>query len=84
MLADELKKQSYLAEIANAGKINIKSLDINKSGAEMIADLDTMSIYWGISSIKGVGVETAKQIINERIKNGLIKMEPCHKSIIIR
>lgn len=68
--ADELKKQSYLAEIANAGKINIKSLDINKSGAEMIADLDTMSIYWGISSIKGVGVETAKQIINERIKNG--------------
>ena len=61
---------SYLSEIMQSGKVKVKGLDINKSNLIMSSDLETSTIYWGISSIKGIGEDTALQIINERNVNG--------------
>lgn len=66
----EEETSSYLSEILQQGKVKVKGLDINKSGLIMSSDLETSTIYWGISSIKGIGEDTALQIINERNVNG--------------
>ena len=68
--ADEDKTSIYLSEILQAKKINLKSVDINKSQSIMTSDLETSTIFWGISSIKGIGEDTSDQIIVERNENG--------------
>ena len=60
----------YLSEILQAKTINLKAIDINYSEATMKEDLESSTIFWGISSIKGIGEDTADQIINEREANG--------------
>tara|TARA_R110002049_G_scaffold53852_6_gene150289 strand:- start:8676 stop:10745 length:2070 start_codon:yes stop_codon:yes gene_type:complete len=68
--ADEDKTSIYLSEILQSKKINLKSVDINKSFSVMTSDLESSTIFWGISSIKGIGEDTADQIISERKLNG--------------
>tara|TARA_B100000809_G_scaffold266442_1_gene329184 strand:+ start:1925 stop:3910 length:1986 start_codon:yes stop_codon:yes gene_type:complete len=68
--ADEDKTSVFLSEILQAKTINLKSVDINKSYSVMTSDLETSTIFWGISSIKGIGEDTADQIIAERKANG--------------
>lgn len=63
----------YLSEILQAGKIKVSGLDINKSEMEMSSNLENSTVYWGIGSIKGIGEDTAMQIINERRNNGEYK-----------
>lgn len=36
----------------------------------MLSNQDSSTIFWGLGSIKGIGEDTAMQIINERNKNG--------------
>ena len=60
----------YLSEILQAKTINLKAVDINYSEATMNEDLESSTIFWGISSIKGIGEDTADQVINERRANG--------------
>ncbi len=64
---------NYLSEIMQAKTITIKPPDINKSKATMESDQESSSIFWGIESIKGIGEDTATQIIEERDKNGKYK-----------
>ena len=68
--ANEEDTLKYLSEILQAKAISIKSPDINQSGMSMISNQDSSTIFWGLGSIKGIGEETAMQIINERNKNG--------------
>ena len=68
--ADEDKTSTFLSEILQSKSINLKAIDINKSHSVMTSDLETSTIFWGISSIKGIGEDTADQIINEREANG--------------
>ena len=68
--ADEDKTSVFLSEILQAKTINLKSVDINNSFSVMTSDLETSTIFWGISSIKGIGEDTADQIISERKLNG--------------
>lgn len=71
--ANDEKALTYLAEIMQAKKISIKSPDINKSKINMSSHQDSSTIFWGIGSIKGIGEDTAYQIINERTDNGEYK-----------
>lgn len=68
--ANENDTLTYLSEIIQAKKIGIKSPDINKSEISMISEQKSGNIFWGIGSIKGIGEDTASQIIEERKKNG--------------
>jgi DNA polymerase III alpha subunit len=68
--ANEKDTLNYLSEIIQAKKIGIKSPDINKSEINMISDQVSGNIFWGIGSIKGIGEDTAAQIIEERKTNG--------------
>jgi len=68
--ANEKDTLNYLSEIIQAKKIGIKPPDINKSEISMISDQTSGNIFWGIGSIKGIGEDTAAQIIDERKKNG--------------
>jgi DNA polymerase III alpha subunit len=68
--ADEKATLNYLSEILQAKKISIKPPDVNKSEISMISEQESNSIFWGIGSIKGIGEDTASQIIEERKKNG--------------
>lgn len=61
---------SYLSEILQTGKISIKSTNINKSEVSMSSSQKDSAILWGLGSIKGIGEDTAVEIINERKKNG--------------
>jgi len=63
----------YLSEILQAKQITISPPDINSSGILMTENQDRKTIYWGIGSIKGIGEETAEQIVQERRKNGEYK-----------
>ena len=63
----------YLSEILQSGQIQVKGLNINKSSMGMSSSQENSTIYWGLGSIKGVGEDTAMQIINEREKNGAYK-----------
>ena len=68
--ANEEDTLKYLSEILQTKAISIKSPDINESGMSMISNQDSSTIFWGLGSIKGIGEDTAMQIINERDKNG--------------
>tara|TARA_R110002049_G_scaffold145778_1_gene308218 strand:- start:105 stop:2126 length:2022 start_codon:yes stop_codon:yes gene_type:complete len=68
--ANEEDTLKYLSEILQTKAISIKSPDINQSGMSMISNQDSSTIFWGLGSIKGIGEDTAMQIINERDKNG--------------
>jgi len=68
--ANEADTLSYLSEILQSKQIEIKSPDINKSGINMISNQETSTIYWGLGSVKGIGEDTAFQVINEREANG--------------
>jgi len=68
--ANEKETLNYLSEIIQAKKIGIKPPDINKSEISMISEQESSNIFWGIGSIKGIGEDTAFQIIEERRKNG--------------
>lgn len=68
--ASETDVLSYLSEIIQAKKISIKPPDINKSEINMISEQESGNIFWGIGSIKGIGEDTATQIIDERKRNG--------------
>lgn len=69
----EEETSTYLSEILQAGKIAVKGLDINRSQMGMSSSQENSTVYWGIGSIKGVGEDTAMQIINERNLNGKYK-----------
>lgn len=71
--ASEEASLTFLSEILQAKKIGIKSPNINESGISMSSNQLTSTIFWGIESIKGIGEDTAMQIIDERIKNGNYK-----------
>lgn len=71
--ADETKGLKFLSEIFEAKGIEVSPPDINNSDIHMVSDNETNTIYWGIESIKGIGEETAKQIINIRKTGGNYK-----------
>ena len=66
----EAETLSYLSEILQTGKISIKPTNINKSEVVMTSSMKDSAILWGLGSIKGIGEDTALQIINERKKHG--------------
>ena len=68
--ANEEDTLKYLSEILQAKAISIQSPDINNSGMSMISKQESSTIFWGLGSIKGIGEDTAMQIINDREKNG--------------
>ena len=63
----------YLSEILQSKQISIKPPDINNSGTHMTSSQENSTIFWGIESIKGIGEDTAIQIIKERKDNGEYK-----------
>lgn len=71
--ADDKKVLKFLSEIFEAKGINVSPPEINKSDINMVSDLDTNTIYWGIESIKGIGETTAEQIVNIRNEGGEYK-----------
>jgi DNA polymerase-3 subunit alpha len=71
--ADENKSLTFLSEILQTKKIKIKSPDINKSEISMSSDQSSSTIFWGLGSIKGIGEDTALQIVKERKTNGVYK-----------
>jgi len=60
----------YISEIYQAKNVKILPPDINGSTIEMSSNSDSKNIFWGIGSIKGIGEETARQIIDDRNKKG--------------
>lgn len=71
--ANEEDTISYLSEILQAKRIHMKPPDINKSGIHMFSDQESSTIFWGIHPIKGIGEDTARQIIKERDLRGPYK-----------
>ena len=71
--ADENKALTFLSEIISTGKIFVKSPDVNSSEIHMTSNQETNQIFWGLGSIKGIGEDTAVQIIEERKLNGPFK-----------
>lgn len=71
--ADDNKALNFISEIIQTGKIWIKAPDVNESGISMTSNQDSSTIFWGLGSIKGIGEDTAIQIINDRKENGEYK-----------
>lgn len=71
--ADDKNTLRFLSEIFQTKEVEISPPDINGSGMEMEAHMDEKKIYWGLGSIKGIGEDTAAQIIKERKENGPYK-----------
>ncbi len=71
--ADDNKALNFISEIIQTGKIWIKAPDVNESGISMKSNQESKTIFWGLGSIKGIGEDTAIQIINERKENGKYK-----------
>ena len=71
--ADENKALTFLSEIISTGKIFVKPPDVNNSGIHMTSNQESSQIFWGLGSIKGIGEDTAIQIINEKKTNGPFK-----------
>jgi DNA polymerase-3 subunit alpha len=65
---DERPKK--LNEINQHFDINVKAVDINKSGLKFELDKNTNSIYYSISSVKQVGAISVPKILEEREQNG--------------
>lgn len=69
--ANDDQVASRLSEIYSVfPEINIAPVDINNSELTFKANADTNTIYWTISSVKQVGPEAVKAILEERAKNG--------------
>jgi len=64
---------NYLAEMLQSKQISINPPDINFSGTHMTSEQESSTIFWGMGSIKGIGEDTAEQIIKERKDNGHYK-----------
>ena len=71
--ANEDDTLRYLSEIISTKAIEIKTPDINNSQIHMKANQESSTIFWGLGSIKGIGEETANQMIEERKNNGSYK-----------
>lgn len=61
---------TLMYEMDKASNCRIVPPDINKSGEEFITNFQTNEIYWSLTRIKFVGVETVRLIIEEREKRG--------------
>ena len=68
--ANETDVLKYLSEILQAKAIEIKPPSVNLSKISMTSNYKDSSIYWGIGSIKGIGEDTAQQILDDRDENG--------------
>lgn len=60
----------YLAEIFRSGNLEMRPPDINISGAAVVANKGTDSMYWSLTSIKGCGDKAFEQILAVRNKVG--------------
>ena len=69
-LSKEELVSSYISEIAATGAIKISPPDINGSELEMTSSYSENTIYWGLSSVKGIGKVASEQLTLERAKNG--------------
>ena len=69
--ANEQNTLRFLSEIAQSKNASVLPPDINGSGINMTSDMASKNIFWGIELIKGIGEDTAEQIIAERKKSGL-------------
>jgi DNA polymerase III subunit alpha len=65
-------KSSYIEEARRLG-INIKLPDINLSGIKFLTEDSGKSIRVSLISIKDLGIEGTKSIVQERSENGLFK-----------
>ena len=61
---------TLMYEMDKASNCRVVPPDINKSGEEFITNFQTNEIYWSLTRIKFVGVETVRLIIEEREKRG--------------
>ena len=61
---------NYLVEINQSKTISVSSPHINLSEENMVFNAKEETIFWGLSGIKGIGEDTAKQMIIERNENG--------------
>ena len=68
--ANEEDTLKYLSEIIQTKAIDIKPPNVNKSSISMISNQESSTIFWGLGSIKGIGEDTANQIIKDRETNG--------------
>lgn len=68
--AKEEKVPKFLSEIFQAKEIKISPPDVNKSEQNAISDHSNKTIYWGYTSIKGVGEVAAGQLQSVRKEHG--------------
>lgn len=61
---------TLMYEMTQASKCQVVSPDINISGLDFETDFKTDKIFWALSRIKFVGVETVRMIVEERQANG--------------
>lgn len=64
---------TLMYEMTQASKCQVVSPDINISGLDFETDFKTDKIFWALSRIKFVGVETVRMIVEERNLNGAYK-----------
>lgn len=64
---------TLMYEMTQASKCQVVSPDINISGLDFETDFKTDKIFWALSRIKFVGVETVRMIVEERNMNGAYK-----------
>lgn len=84
----------YINEIQESGEIEIRPVDINKSGINIVSDIKTNSMYWALNSVKQCGEKAQQFIAEKREKNGeffsldefidrcIVKNSPVNKSVI--
>ncbi len=72
VLDDQDKIKYYMAECKNMG-IKLMPPDINLSGVNFTADIQTNSIRFGLAAIKNVGVQAVNEVIRARSENGIFK-----------
>lgn len=58
----------YINEIRRSGNIQIKSVDINQSGANIVSDVKSNSIYWAFNSVSQLGDVAQQELMEERTK----------------
>jgi len=68
--AEEKEYIPYITEILQTKAVNVSDVNINNSEAGMVADQKRNTVFWGIESVKGIGENTALQIIKEREVRG--------------
>lgn len=68
--ANEEQTLMFLSEMLSTKEVSVVPPDVNGSDIVMRSDMETKKIYWGIESIKGIGEDTAIQIVKERKANG--------------